>query len=918
MAGTENSPREKYPGPSAPDGTSWAGPAPADYALLNKEILDLFTQAHNRKAYLEQLAELLSTRTGCPYLGIRVRDKEGHISYEAYRGYSQDFLEQESCLSLEEDSCICTRIALAKPQEQEYPYLTPFKSFCCNNTEALKDLLVKDSYRGTCIKYGFRSLAVIPILRRGESLGVIHLADKTADTLPKGLVELVESLVPLIAEAMYRFTVEEELQRNYEQQQVLYALQKLLQEETDLKGLLDQALATVLTIPWLDKRGSIFLMEKNGKTLFMAAQHGMLQELRANCARISLGHCLCGQAAGLKQIQFASYADLLKDDHWLKTPHGHYCLPILFGENTLGVLNLYLPAEHTRKTREETFLMAVANTLAGIIKHRQAEEALRKSEAGLAKAQKIARLGHWEWDLEEGQLSWSEEVYRIFNLDPEAFSPSYEAFLQMTHPEDRETVEKAVAEALAHNKPYRLDHRIVRPDGSVAVIHEQADLFFDAGGKAVRMLGTVQDITERKRMEEQLKHLATHDPLTNIPNRYMLEENLKRVVARAKRGAQSALMVVDIDNFSLLNESQGFAAGDMCLIKLVSFLQENLREEDLVARLGGDEFAVLLEGQKVEEALPLAERIRSNLDETELGFKLSLSIGVIAIDGLLDPQKLLSRVSIGLDAAKAESKNRTVLLDSREEPIAFQSETYEMFKLVAKALKEERFVLYCQPVIDLSRGKVSHYEVLLRLRDKKKLIPPGQFIPLAEKFGLMPRLDYWVISKALTYLKANPELKLFVNLSGVSMGDEGLLNQIAQEIGQSGINPAQLGMEITETAAVKDLVQAERWIKKLRGMGCRFALDDFGIGFSSFSYLKLLSVDCIKIDGFFIRNIDKDEDQRHIVQAINFIARSMGKTTIAEFVENERIFKALKDLEVDLGQGYYFGRPAPLSAAPSP
>ncbi|NPV29487.1 MAG: EAL domain-containing protein [Firmicutes bacterium] len=434
------------------------------------------------------------------------------------------------------------------------------------------------------------------------------------------------------------------------------------------------------------------------------------------------------------------------------------------------------------------------------------------------------------------------------------------------------------------------------------------------------VIGIVENINERKKIEAQLKYLATHDPLTNIPNRYVLEKALRRAAARAKRGKKGALLLIDVDNFKLINDTLGHAAGDELLIVLAKILKGNLRRGDLIARLGGDEFAVLLEGVAFEEVLVVAEKLRRAVDEGELSLygesvNLSISIGIVMIDGTLDYQKILSRADTALYAAKEEGRNRAIILQPDEDVGERLSEVNRLIALIKNALKEGRFALFYQPVISLGEGKIVHYEALVRLQgDGGELIDPQVFIPVAERFGLMPQIDRWVVQASLTVLQKHPDLSLFVNISGVSLGDAALLEFIEEMLRRSGVEPSRIGFEITETAAVRDLMRADRWIRRLSSLGCRFALDDFGIGFSSFSYLRIIPVNYLKIDGSFIRDVDKEPTHRVLVQAINTVAHTLGKKTIAEFVESEDVLKTLRELGVDCGQGYFLGRPAPLPA----
>lgn len=457
---------------------------------------------------------------------------------------------------------------------------------------------------------------------------------------------------------------------------------------------------------------------------------------------------------------------------------------------------------------------------------------------------------------------------------------------------------------------------VVYADGTRHDVIFNKASYLNSEGVVAGLVGVIIDITERKQMEERLQYLATHDSLTNIPNRYYLEESLKRAVAKAKRGTNSFLLLIDLDDFKLVNDTLGHSAGDNVLISLVNILKSNLREEDLLARLGGDEFALLLEGATVDMGITVAEKLRRTVDESNLGhsndasYNLTISIGVAKIEGSFDYQKILSLADTALYAAKDKGRNKVVFIDSNSKINTQLTHTNETVTLVKKALKENNFVLYYQPVFDMDES-ITHYEALIRIQcNNGQLIAPNEFIPVAERFGLMLQIDKWVVKAALAALQQYPQIRFFVNISGMSLEDGDFLEFIEASIRESGVSASRIGFEITETIAVKDFIRAEYWIEWLKRLGCQFALDDFGMGFSSFAYLRMLPVDYLKIDGTFVRNMDKDPTQRALIVAINAVAHTLGKKTVAEFVENKEIFDALKDLDIDLVQGYYLGKPA--------
>ncbi|MGQ9513255.1 EAL domain-containing protein [Thermodesulfitimonas sp.] len=424
---------------------------------------------------------------------------------------------------------------------------------------------------------------------------------------------------------------------------------------------------------------------------------------------------------------------------------------------------------------------------------------------------------------------------------------------------------------------------------------------------------------------KELQFLATHDFLTGLPNRYFLELNLKRALARARRGRQSALLFLDFDNFKLINDTLGHSAGDTALKFMVSLLRKNLREGDLLARVGGDEFAVLLEGSGCEEAEEIAERLRRVVDETPVTldghtFNLSLSIGIALLDEKLldekmDIQRLLGQADAALYTAKESGGNTCVIVRPEEDLVAASSAASYWVSRIKAALREEGFILFFQPVVSVGDARILYHEVLLRLRaEDGTLIAPDSFIPVGERFGLMPQIDCWVTRRALKVLQANRELTLFVNLSAASIGSDMLLDCIITAIKESGVDPRQLGFEITETAVMKDFERAKDWLRVLRDLGCRFALDDFGAGCTSFSLFSLLAadyLDYLKIAGTFVRGAAQTPSARSIVQAITTVAAAFGRKTVAEGVENEAILEVVREIGVDYAQGFYFGKPQP-------
>ena len=455
-----------------------------------------------------------------------------------------------------------------------------------------------------------------------------------------------------------------------------------------------------------------------------------------------------------------------------------------------------------------------------------------------------------------------------------------------------------------------------RRDGTVYVEEQTITPVRGADGSIRNFVAVKQDVTQRRRTEERIRYLALHDPLTDLGNRRAVEESLERVVARARRGSPGSLLVLDLDHFKVVNDTLGHAAGDVVLVELSRLLGTLRRPGDEIARLGADEFVLVLEGIPAEAGRLVAERFRRAVHEHrfEVGgrrFDLGVSIGVVSIDGRMRPATLLAHADAALFAAKEKGRNRVVLFDGTVSPIPL-SEANRWASRVKDALREDRFVLVYQPIRRLETGRTSHFEALLRFEaEDGALVGPDTFLPAAEQFGLLPLVDAWVVEEVLSTLRWCEDVEVFVNLSGASLGEEGALAAIERRIREAAIGPGRLAFEVTETTAVKDLIGAREWMRRLRDLGCRFALDDFGIGFSSFAYLQGLPADFVKIDGSFVRDLETNPANRALVKAIETVAHTLGKETIAEHVESLASVAVLRELGVEYGQGFALGRPRP-------
>lgn len=440
----------------------------------------------------------------------------------------------------------------------------------------------------------------------------------------------------------------------------------------------------------------------------------------------------------------------------------------------------------------------------------------------------------------------------------------------------------------------------------------------------------VKNIELRKSLEanlqeerERLKYLAIHDPLTKLLNRVAFTEALAKSVLAARQGSFGALICIDLDNFKLINDSFGHAAGDMVLSQVASILQMSIRRHDVPFRFGGDEFGVLLQDIDFAAAKLIAERIRVLIEETvcsDFGkkFTVSASIGIAAIDGTASVEEVMASADAACYSAKAHGRNRVQLFDPNDGSIVeLRRQKWRAWEL-KEAIRAQRLEIVFQPIVDLKTTIPAMYEVLVRLPSSDELRLPSTFLPAAERFHLMPEIDRQVITKALPHLAANNSLHLTINLSGQSFGDETLPDFIENSFRTSGLEPGRVIFEITETAVISNLRSAQVMMYRLRAAGFRFALDDFGAGFSSFSHLKDLVTDYLKIDGSYIRDTGNDPASWSFVEMMNDIAHRLKMKSIAEFVQYDDELVKLREIGVDLAQGYLFGKPGPLPPLPSP
>ncbi len=465
------------------------------------------------------------------------------------------------------------------------------------------------------------------------------------------------------------------------------------------------------------------------------------------------------------------------------------------------------------------------------------------------------------------------------------------------------------------------DHILINKQGLKFSINDSVAPIIDDDDNLLGSVLVFRDVTESRSLSAELNWQALHDPLTNLANRRQFEINMKDLLIKARmEKVKHHLLYLDLDQFKVVNDTCGHDAGDELLKQVTDILEKNIRKNDLLARLGGDEFAVLLENCDAEHAIAVANNLRQTIADFRFGwqtqsFKVGLSIGIAEISGEeIKASEILSAADAACYIAKESGRNRVHFHELNSSASSARQQEMQWVSKLQAALDHGRFSLYLQRIkqVNFRETDSEHYEVLLRmLDDQNKIIPPGAFLPAAERFNLISSIDQWVFNEVFNKLeelkrqnKFKKNLVLSINLSGATMANDELLCSMIEHIENSEFPANMFCFEITETAAIANLKQATGFLSELRSKGCKIALDDFGSGLSSFAYLKNLPIDYLKIDGYFVKDIAIDDLDKAFVAAINQIGQVMGLETIAEFVEDEAILGILSEIGVNYAQGY--------------
>jgi diguanylate cyclase (GGDEF)-like protein len=563
---------------------------------------------------------------------------------------------------------------------------------------------------------------------------------------------------------------------------------------------------------------------------------------------------------------------------------------------------------------------------------------LAQSELRLSKAKKMARLGDWEWQANDNSLYWSDEIYSMVSLNKAEFIPNAENFRAFINAKDIPYVRRHIRKAIISNAVSTLEFRVAAPNQQERFVSQQIEAIKSPKGQLAGLIGTVQDITERKEQENKIRHLAYYDEITQLPNRIFFLKFLTKTIGLAQRSKRSfAILFLDLDGFKGINDTYGHQAGDLLLLEISKRLTKGLRCTDMasryhddfdsqadIARLGGDEFIILLnELTRPEDATIVAERIQRwvtkpiTLGERMVNVGVSMGIAVFPTDGE-DSETLLKNADIAMYHAKETGKGNYKFF---HQGMALKAKKrLEIETFMYHAVSKGELQLHYQPIMAAESGRLIGAEALMRWNSPQLgFLPPNDFISLAEENGMINQFGEWAIRESCRQYKSWQEqglgeLTLSVNLSSLQFNKPTFISMIAAIIKEHGVDPSFLTFELTETMIMSDTNNMLSKLTQLKDLGIKLSIDDFGTGYSSLHYLNRFPLDSLKIDRSFVKNLPANKDATAIVNAILAMAKALNLKTVAEGVETSQQNKFLQATTCDALQGYFFSKPMPAEA----
>lgn len=688
------------------------------------------------------------------------------------------------------------------------------------------------------------------------------------------------------------------------------------------------------------QEGFLALLDESSNRLYLRAVKN-IDSQKSETMRLAVDDSLVGAVVRTGK-PYRTYQS--PDEPRLKVCTGYLVqsllhVPVISHGKVIGVLSVDNPASaEPFDEDDETRLLSLADYAAVALENAQlyqqaqrelnertrAELALRESEERYSLAVQGANDGIWDWDLRTNQIYYSERWKSILGLSQDDLQDSPEEWYRRVHPADLERLKLDIAAHISGTTPHlENEHRILHKDGNYRWVLSRGLAVRDQHGLAYRLAGSLTDITERKIAEERLMHDALHDTLTGLPNRALFLDRLRLAVERAKRRPdyQYAVLFLDLDRFKNVNDSLGHLVGDELLVAVAGMLRAGLRSTDTVARLGGDEFVILLEDlQDRQNVVRVAEWINEQLQDafhlTEHQVFITTSIGIVHSSlNYSKPEDVLRDADIAMYSAKAQGRARYEIYDPSMHAqitanIALETE-------LRQALGRGEFVLNFQPIVSLGDNHLTGFEALLRWKHPQRgMLPPSDFLHVAEESGLMIPIDRWVLRSACQYIKEwqekyplVPPLAISVNITGKQVIQPDFVEFVQQVLEEVGLSPESLKLEVTENELMENTTSTIQVFNRLRSLGVGIQVDDFGIGYSSLSYLSQFPVNALKIDQSFINQMMSDSNQLKIVQAIVLLTQRPDVVVVAEGVENEEQLRQLRAMGCEFGQGYYLSKP---------
>ena len=522
----------------------------------------------------------------------------------------------------------------------------------------------------------------------------------------------------------------------------------------------------------------------------------------------------------------------------------------------------------------------------------------------------------YRWDILSDHLTWAGEIEEVLGEGEQAIASGH-GFNNRIHPEDLPRRLKALSDHFSQGDTYDCEYRIRNAQGVVIWVHDRGRVDLDANGMPRAMSGVMRVITQRKQNEARLERIANYDELTGHFNRARLRDELDHALSFSRRfRLEGAFLVIGVDKLAMVNNAFGYEVGDAVLVAIGQRLDRALRASDIIGRLGGDRFGVLLTNCPEQSVTNCMDRIIEGMRNQAIeidgqSIPITVSIGCVLFPGLVNTAyEVMTKAESALAYAKKAGRCCANVYRPSEQQTLLHRRTLDIGTQVQQAMREQRLIFTYQPIVAAQTLTVSKYECLLRMKDTNgDILPAGAFIPVVEQLGMTRLLDRYVLDMTVEELRRDQQAVLSLNISGLTATDQSWLRALIAAVKSTPSIAERLIVEITETAALHDIEESARFVNVVRDVGCRVAIDDFGAGFTSFRHLKALTVDLVKIDGSFVRNLANNTDQQLFIRNLMGLAGTFGLETVAEFVENEADAQVLIDAGVHYLQGYYYGRP---------